>query len=255
VEALKVSNITKNFGGIQVLTEVSFALNAGEYLALIGPNGAGKTTLINILNGILSPSSGEILMLGHSITDMPVHRRLHLGLACSFQLNSLFTGLTVLDNLLLSLQGHQSFYHQLWRSIDESDKRFQKIRQLAESMGLWEKRYLPITSLSYGEQRMMEIALSLASEPKVLLLDEPSAGLSDSETEQMISHIRNLPGETAVLFVSHDMDVVFDLADRIIVLSYGVVLAEGKPGDIQANPKVKEIYLGSRRNAKDTGSA
>jgi branched-chain amino acid transport system ATP-binding protein len=254
VEALKVNNIAKNFGGIQVLTDVSFSLNTGEYLALIGPNGAGKTTLISILNGILSPSSGEILMLGERLTDMPVHRRVHLGLACSFQLNSLFMSLSVLDNLLLALQGQQSFYYQLWRSIDESDERFQKVRRLVESMGLWEKRDLPITSLSYGEQRMMEIALSLASEPKVLLLDEPSAGLSESETEQMISYIRNLPGQTAVLFVSHDMDVVFDLAHRIIVLSYGVVLAEGKPEEIQVNPKVKEIYLGSRRNAKDTGS-
>ena len=255
MEALRVNNISKNFGGIQVLTEVSFTLNAGEYLALIGPNGAGKTTLISILNGILSPSSGEILMLGHRITHMPVHRRLHLGLACSFQLNSLFTRLSVLDNLLLALQGPQSFRNQLWRSIDEREQRFQKIRRLMESLGLWEKRGLPITSFSYGEQRMMEIALSLASEPKVLLLDEPSAGLSESETEEMISHIRNLPGETAVLFVSHDMDVVFDLAHRIIVLSYGVLLAEGQPKEIQANPKVKEIYLGRRRNVKDSGSA
>jgi branched-chain amino acid transport system ATP-binding protein len=255
VEALRVSNIAKNFGGIQVLTDVSFTLNAGEYLALIGPNGAGKTTLINILNGILSPSSGEILMLGRRMTNIPVHRRLHLGLACSFQLNSLFTNLSVLDNLLLALQGQQSFHRQLWRSIEGEDIRFQKIRNFVESIGLWDKRNLPVTSLSYGEQRMMEIALSLASEPKVLLLDEPSAGLSESETEQMISQIRNLPGQTAVLFVSHDMDVVFDLADRIIVLSYGVVLAEGKPEDIQANPKVKEIYLGSRKNARDTGSA
>lgn len=143
----------------------------------------------------------------------------------------------------------QPFHLQISRSVDSPDPRFVRVRKLMDSMGLWEKRDLPVTSLSYGEQRMMEITLSLASDPKLLLLDEPSAGLSESETTRMISYIRNLPKESALLFVSHDMDVVFDLADRILVLSYGVLIAEGKPDEIRANPKVSEIYLGGKQNA------
>ena len=184
----------------------------------------------------------------------PVHTRLHMGLAYSFQLNNLFFNLSVLDNILLALHGKQSFHLQLWHSIQSGDERFTRLQRLMDSMGLWEKRNAPVTALSYGEQRMMELALSLASEPKLLLLDEPSAGLSESETAQMMEHIHNLPEETAVLFVSHDMDVVFDLADRIVVLSYGVLIAEGKPEEIQSNPRVREIYLGEKQDVQDTGS-
>lgn len=254
MEALKVEGLWKNFGGLQVLQDVSFTLKPGEFLALIGPNGAGKTTLINVLSGELPPTRGEVYMLGQDATNTPVHKRLHLGLAYSFQLNNLFFNLTVMDNILLALQGKQPFRLQISQSIDSNNPRFIKVQKLMDSMGLWEKRSLPITSLSYGEQRMMEIALSLASDPRLLLLDEPSAGLSDSETSQIISYIRNLPEETAVLFVSHDMDVVFDLADRIIVLSYGVLIAEGKPEEIQANPKVRETYFGGKESVQDTGS-
>ncbi|MFH1124272.1 MAG: ABC transporter ATP-binding protein [Pseudomonadota bacterium] len=254
MECLRVDSLAKNFGGIQVLQDVSFTLNTGENLALIGPNGAGKTTLINILSGMISPTRGQVVMLGKNITRAPVHSRLHMGLAYSFQLNNLFFNLSVLDNILLAMHGKQSFHLQLWHSIESGDERFVKVQRLMDSMGLWEKRNSPVTSLSYGEQRMMELALSLASEPKLLLLDEPSAGLSESETIQMMSYIRKLPQETAVLFVSHDMDVVFDLADRIIVLSYGVLIAEGKPEEIQSDPRVREIYLGEEQDVQDTGS-
>jgi branched-chain amino acid transport system ATP-binding protein len=254
MDALKVEGLYKNFGGLQVLQDISFTLSSGENLALIGPNGAGKTTLINVLSGNLSPSRGAIHMLGQDVTHMPVHRRLHLGLAYSFQLNNLFFNLTVLENILLALQGKQPFHLQLSHSVEGQDPRFIKAQRLLDSMGLWEKRTHPITSLAYGEQRMMEIALGMASEPKLLLLDEPSAGLSESEISQMITHIRDLPEGTAVLFVSHDMDVVFDLADRIMVLSYGVLIAQGRPEEIQANPKVREIYLGGKERDKDTGS-
>lgn len=251
---MRADSLAKNFGGIQVLQDVSFTLNTGENLALIGPNGAGKTTLINILSGMIPPTRGQVVMLGKDITKASVHSRLHMGLAYSFQLNNLFFHLTVMDNILLALQGKQSFHHQLWHSFSRDDHRYINVQKLVDSMGLWEKKEHPVTSLSYGEQRMMELALSLASEPKLLLLDEPSAGLSESETIQMMSYIRNLPQETAVLFVSHDMDVVFDLADRIMVLSYGVLIAEGKPEEIQSDPRVREIYLGEKQDEQDTGS-
>ena len=254
MECLRATSLAKNFGGIQVLQEVTFSLNQGENLALIGPNGAGKTTLINILSGMIPPTRGQVTMLGRDITNAPVHTRLHMGLAYSFQLNNLFFNLSVLDNILLALHGKQSFHLQLWHSIQSGDERFTRLQRLMDSMGLWEKRNAPVTALSYGEQRMMELALSLASEPKLLLLDEPSAGLSESETAQMMEHIHHLPEETAVLFVSHDMDVVFDLADRIVVLSYGVLIAEGKPEEIQSNPRVREIYLGEKQDVQDTGS-
>jgi branched-chain amino acid transport system ATP-binding protein len=251
---LTANGLAKNFGGIQVLQDVSFTLNTGENLALIGPNGAGKTTLINLLSGMIPPTRGQVLLFGKDITNVAVHRRLHMGLAYSFQLNSLFFNLSVMDNVVLALQGKQPFHRQLWHSFARNDHRFVRVQKLMESMGLWEKRGFPVTSLSYGEQRMMELALSLASEPKLLLLDEPSAGLSESETGQMMHYVRNLPEETAVLFVSHDMDVVFDLADRIVVLNYGVLIAEGKPEEIQSNPQVREIYLGEKQDAQDIGS-
>lgn len=252
MNALRVESLWKNFGGIQVLQDVSFSLKIGECLALIGPNGAGKTTLINVISGELAPSKGEIFLLGEKVTRKTTRRRLQLGLAHSFQVNNLFFDLKVLDNVILALQGGKPFHVQLFETVRQSEPGFVKIRKLMESMGLWEKRGLTTSSLSYGEQRMMEIALSLASGPKVLLLDEPSAGLSESETSQVVRYIRELPEETAVLFVSHDMDVVFDLADKIIVLNYGIIMAEGKPGEIQNDPKVREIYLGGKKGVKDT---
>jgi branched-chain amino acid transport system ATP-binding protein len=249
MDALRVEGLWKNFGGIQVLQDVSFTQEAGEYWGLIGPNGAGKTTLINILSGELLPTKGQVHILGQDVTHKPAHQRLRLGLAHSFQLNNLFFNLTVLDNILLALRGKQPFRFQILSSIGKSDQRFRKIRELMETMGLWEKRNFPIASLSYGEQRMMEIALSLASEPRLLLLDEPSAGLSPSEITQVLDLIRNLPQETAVLFVTHDMDVLFDLARRILVLSFGELIAQGTAKEIQANSSVREVYLGGEKRA------
>lgn len=244
MEALRVEHLTKNFGGVQALHDVSFSVEAGDKLAIIGPNGAGKTTLFNVLNGQLSATSGRIYLFGQEITTMATHRRAHLGEARSFQLTSLFLNLTVLDNTLLAIQGTKPSRFQMFRPITAYEHLFVKAKELLASMALWEKRNDLVQAISYGEQRKMEIALSLASEPKLLMLDEPSTGLTAAESAELINMIRNLGQDITVLVVAHDMDLVFGLADRIMVLHYGRIIAEGTPEEIQADSRVKEIYMG-----------
>lgn len=255
MEALKAEGLLKNFSGLRVLQNVSFSMEVGERLAIIGPNGAGKTTLLNVLSGELSPTAGQIYVLGRDITTLAIHERLHVGLARSFQLNNLFLNLTALDNIFLALQGARASHFQMLRSITALNYIFVKAQELLELVGLREKGHVLVKALSYGEQRQMEIGLALASEPKVLLLDEPSAGLSSAETATVIDVIRNLTKDTAVLFCAHDMDVVFDLADRIIVLNFGQIIAQGIPEQIGVDPRVREIYLGSEEIAGNSGAS
>lgn len=245
MDALRVDNISKNFGGLQVLTDVSFALRQGERWALIGPNGAGKTTLLNILSGVLPATSGKILLGDQDVTRLPPYERLKQGLSRSFQLNTLFPKLTVMENVLLALNGKNSLRRQLFHRIEPSDPGFVRLRELMDSVGLWARRDDLITSLSYGEQRQMEIAMSLASQPKILLLDEPSAGLSASESARMVQMVRGVTEGSTLLFSAHDMEVVFSLADRIMVLGFGKIVAQGTCSEIQCNNLVREIYLGS----------
>ena len=245
MEALKVEELSKNFGGIQALQRVSFTLKRGEKLALIGPNGSGKTTLINLLGGQLSPTAGRIFLFGQEITNMAEYRRLHLGLARSFQLNNLFLNLTLLDNVLLAFQGAQRIHFRIFSSDNALGNFFTEAQELLQARGFWERRHELIKVLSYGEQRQMEVVLSLASRPKVLLLDEPTAGLSAAENLDLINIIDNLREDTAVLICTHDMDVALSLADRIIVLNYGQLIAQGTPEQIRADSKFKEVYLGS----------
>jgi len=244
MEALKIEGLSKNFGGVQALKDVSFTVEAGERLAIIGPNGAGKTTLFNLLNGQEKATAGRIYFFEQEITTMPTHRRAHLGQGRSFQLTSLFPNLTVLDNVLLAVQGTKPSRYQLFRPITAYKHLFAKAQELLTAMALWEKRNDLVKALGYGEQRRLEIALSLASEPKLLLLDEPSSGLTPAECADMITMIRNLGTDITVVVVAHDMDLVFGLAERIMVLHYGQVMADGTPEEIQADSRVKEIYLG-----------
>lgn len=244
MEALRIERLSKNFGGVQVLKEVSFTVQNGEKLAIIGPNGAGKTTLFNLLNGQEKPTDGHIYFFERDITNMPTHRRAHLGQGRSFQVISLFLNLTTLDNVFLAVQGTKPSRFQLFRPITVYKHLFSKSQELLERMALWEKRDNPVQALGYGEQRKLEIAISLPSEPKLLLLDEPTCGLTPSECTDMISMVRNLGPDITVILVAHDMDLVFGLADRIIVLHYGQILADGTSEEIQADPKVKEIYMG-----------
>jgi branched-chain amino acid transport system ATP-binding protein len=191
-EALRVEGLSKNFGGLHAVEDVSLSVEAGERRAIIGPNGAGKTTLFNLITGELPPSSGKVSLFGKEITHMPLHRRVHVGLARTFQINNLFLKLSVLDNVLLGVKARQGYGFQMFRAMGAYTDTFGRAARLLERGGLWGKRHLPVNALSYGEQRQIEIILALASEPRVLLLDEPTAGLAASESREVTSAIQRL---------------------------------------------------------------
>jgi branched-chain amino acid transport system ATP-binding protein len=244
MEALRVEGLNKEFGGIQAARNVSFKVDAGERVAIIGPNGAGKTTLFNLLGGQLVPSSGKVFFFGKDITHLPAQKRTHLGMARSFQIASLFLNLTVLDNMYLALQGISPIRFQMYRPASTFKSIYCEAEEILNSMDLLIKKNELVTSISYGEQRKLELALSLASKPKLLLLDEPSCGLTSVESADIISRVRTLGEKITVLLVAHDMDLVFGVAQRIIVLHYGEIITEGTCDYIRTSEKVKEIYMG-----------
>jgi len=244
MEALRVEGLSKNFGGVSAVDNVSFGVEVGERLVIIGPNGAGKTTLFNLINGQLPATSGRIFFLGQDITAIPTHRRAHLGQARAFQIISLLLNLSVVDNALLALHGTKPYRFKLFRPIAHYKLISDKVQETLKALDLWGKRDELVKNLSYGEQRRMEIGLSLGLQPKLLLLDEPSAGLTMEECSGIIDMIKNLGLDITVIIVDHDMDLVFGVAERIIVLHYGQIIADGTPEQIQTDPRVKEIYLG-----------
>lgn len=244
---LWTDKLGKDFGGVQAVREVSFQVETGEHLAIIGPNGAGKTTFFNLLGGQLLPSRGRVYFKGQDITHMAPHRRVHLGIARTFQIVNLFGDLTVIENMLLAFQGKRSSRFQLIKHALGYKSLLQKIEILLTKMGMWERRNELVHTLSYGEQRKLEISLSLASDPKILLLDEPSCGLTAAESTEITEMINRLDPGISVIFVAHDMDLVFEVAQRIVVLHYGEVIVEGKPDEIKNNQKVREIYMGFRK--------
>jgi len=244
MKALEIQSLHKNFGGVQALHDVSFSVEAGTKLAIIGPNGAGKTTLFNVLNGLLPATMGRIYLFGRDIGQMSTDQRAHFGLSRSFQLTRLFFDLTVLDNIMLATQGTRPCRYGFFRPITGYKDLLVKAQELLEVIDLWEKKDEFVKNISHGEQRKMEIALSLASEPKVLLLDEPGSGLTINERFEIVEIIRNLGVDITALIVDHDMDLVFSISDHIIVLHYGKIVAEGTPDKIRADSKVREIYLG-----------
>jgi branched-chain amino acid transport system ATP-binding protein len=253
MEILKVEKIVFGYGGLQVLQNISFSVQKGEKVALIGPNGAGKTTVLNVLTGLLAPQSGKISLLGQDITHRPTHTRASLGLARSFQVSSLFPELSVLSNVLLALHGIQKTSRQMIRSMTAYKAYVERADELLESVDLLSKREVVSRFLSHGEQRRLELILSLASSPKVLLLDEPTAGLTTEESSVLAQMLLNPAhengGDLAVLFVAHDLDLVFTVAERILVLYYGIIIAEGTAEEIQENQSVREIYLGEATSA------
>ena len=254
MEALRVKNVSKDFGGVQAIQNISFNVEAGQKLAIIGPNGAGKTTLFNILNGQIPPTTGHVYLFGQDITRVSTHRRAHLGMARSFQVSSVFLGLTVLDNALLAAQGTRPSRFQMFRPMTAYKDVYAAVESLLEQWGLWEHRNSIAKALAYGDQRKLEIALSLASNPRFLLLDEPSTGLTATESADIATMIHSLGADITVLLVAHDIDLIFGVAERIIVLHYGQIIADGMPHDIGANPEVQEIYIGLQEAGSDAGS-
>jgi branched-chain amino acid transport system ATP-binding protein len=254
MEVLRVESLSKGFGGLLVLDDVSFSIEEGEKVALIGPNGAGKTTLFHVLGGQLPASSGHIYLAGEEITGLAPNRRLHRGLARSYQLNNLFFNLPLLDNMLLALYGAECSHVEIFSSLDKRQDLLAAAQALLEPMGLWNRRFDTVSTLSYGEQRLVEIVFALASKPKIVLLDEPTAGLPTAEAASFTGIIRQLLGKTTLVFCAHDMDLVFNLADRIMVLYLGNIMAQGQCDEIRANAKVQEIYLGREEPSEDVAS-
>lgn len=229
------------------MRDISFTSEqGGPRMAIIGPNGAGKTTLFNIITGEISPSSGKVYLFSRDVTKMQCHRRTHLGLGRTFQIVDLFPDFTVMENILLALQAHETSCFHMIRPLASYRNLYDKGRALLERFSLWEKRDFPIRSLSHGEMRHVELILGLAMEPRILLLDEPTAGLTSSESERLANLIQNFDRNITLVMIEHDMKVAFALAERMIVLHNGEILADGDPEEIRANSRVKEVYLGER---------
>jgi len=243
--ALQVEQLSHRFGGLLALSDVNLTVAPGERLAIIGPNGAGKTTLFNIVTGIFRPSAGRIRLFGRDVTRLPTHRRAHLGLARTFQITTLFPRLTVLDSVLLAVQGLDPARFTLHRSRRTYTHLLERAESLLADWGLADRGHQVTGRLSYGEQRQVELILALAGAPKVLLLDEPTAGLSPAETAAVAEMIRRFSRDTTILLIEHDMDVALDLVDRVAVLFQGRVLTEGNKDEIRRDPEVAAIYLGT----------
>jgi branched-chain amino acid transport system ATP-binding protein len=243
--ALELKDLSKSFGGLNAVRHVNLTIMPGDRKAIIGPNGAGKTTLFNLITGIYPSSSGQVLLFGHDVTGWPSHRRTALGMARTFQVTSLFPKLTVLDNVLLAIEGLRPSKFVMWRFMSSYREVYDKAYALLEQASFLDRKDTQVRYLSHGEQRQLEIVLGLASDPKILLLDEPAAGLSSGESAEMAKFLMRLDPSLAILLIEHDMDVVFDVAAEISVLHFGEVLETGTPEQIHHSAKVQEIYLGT----------
>jgi branched-chain amino acid transport system ATP-binding protein len=242
---LELKGLSKSFGGLHAVQQVSLQLLPGDRKAIIGPNGAGKTTLFNVITGVLPASAGQVLLFGNDATGWTPHRRTAAGMARTFQVTSLFPKLTVLDNVLLAINGVRKMKYVMWRFLTSYRELYDKARGLLENAGYWDRRDLEVRNLSHGEQRQIEIILGLASDPQILLLDEPAAGLSSGESREMADFLKRLDPKLAILLIEHDMDVVFDIADHISVLYFGELVEEGPKENIRRSERVQQIYLGT----------
>ena len=242
---LRLDRLCKRFGGLNALSNIDLELCAGQRHAIIGPNGAGKTTLFNVITGLLHASTGRVLLFGRDVTGWPSQRRTGLGMARTFQVTSLFPKLTVLDNVLLAVTGLRPIKFVTWRFLSSYRDVYDKAYALLDSVGFLDRKNAEVRHLSHGEQRQLEIVLGLASDPKILLLDEPVAGLSSGESQAMARFLGQLDRNLTILLIEHDMDVVFDVADRITVLHFGEIVETGSVEDIRRSERVKEIYLGT----------
>ena len=242
---LRTVQLTKRFGGLNAVDNVDFEIAEGELVAVIGPNGAGKTTFVNLLAGALQPDGGDVIYAGTSISSRPVHARAMSGITRSFQIASIFPDLTVIENVMIAAQAHAGHSFSFWKPVHKESALRATAMECLTSLGLRDHaHHRPARLLSHGEKRLLEIAMALASKPRVLLLDEPMAGLGIEQARHMIDFIRKLKSDYTILLVEHDMDAVFALADRIIVLASGAVVATGTPDEVRVDPEVRRAYLG-----------
>ncbi len=243
---LEIDGLTKRFGGVVASDAIALAVPQGELHAVIGPNGAGKTTLIGQLAGEIAPDAGRIRFAGRDITGLPTFQRSRLGLARSFQITSLFLDFTALDNAALAVQAHAGHSFRFWRNARAEPELRTPARKALARVGLEGRADTVVASMSHGEHRQLEIAMALATRPRMLLLDEPMAGMGPEESARMVEMLRELKRELTILLVEHDMEAVFALADRITVLVYGRVIASGAPEAIRASAEVRQAYLGEQ---------
>jgi branched-chain amino acid transport system ATP-binding protein len=242
--ALQTQGLTKRFGGLTATNEVTFSLERGARHALIGPNGAGKTTFVNLLTGVLPPSAGTVSLLGHDVTQLKPERRVRLGLVRTFQINQLFGALTPLETLVAAIDERRGQGWRWLRRAGTDPAVAREADEIAGRFGLGDVLGMPTETLPYGKQRLLEIAVAFACDPKVLLLDEPAAGVPEAERQDILDAIARLPADVSVLLIEHDMDLVFSFARRISVLVDGALFAEGTPEEIARAPRVRAVYLG-----------
>jgi len=247
--ALSTRGLDKSFGSLVVAKDISLELPAGERYALIGPNGAGKTTLINLMTGMLQPDAGRIFLGEHEITRLSPAERVKRGLVRTFQINTLFPHLNPLEAVTLAVCERRGYAGAWWRKLPSYGEAIEEAHAILLSLRLAGSCYRPTRELAYGQQRLLEIALALATNPKVLLLDEPAAGVPQAESAELFAVIAELSRTLTVLFIEHDMNVVFRFAKRIIVMVAGQILVEGTPQEIAADQRVRQVYLGSARHA------
>jgi branched-chain amino acid transport system ATP-binding protein len=242
---LETHDLTKAFGALTAVNGVTLKIEAGSLHSIIGPNGAGKTTLFNLLTGTFAPTSGEIFLDQKKITGTPAHRIAHLGLARSFQRTNVFPAFSLLDNVwVAAFACSKSWSGLLWRRTDRYPEQIERARKALSDVGLLEKAHQLAREISHGEQRQLELAVALAAAPRVLLLDEPAAGLSPEETRKMVALVRTLKGRYTIVLIEHKMDIIMSVSDRISVMHFGSLIAEGTPDEIRRNAEVRRAYLG-----------
>jgi len=241
---LETKHLSKFFGGVAAVDSVYLEVQAGELMAIIGPNGAGKTTFVNLLTGELAPDGGQVIFDGKDITRLPVHARSMRGLARSFQITSIFADMSVRDNVALSVQAHGAHSFRFWRFAHADEALRTNAMARVSELGLEGRAHTLAGALAHGEKRQLEIAMALATRPKLLLLDEPMAGMGPEESRRMIGFLRSLKSTVTIVLIEHDMDAVFALADRIMVLASGAVVAIGSPAAIRSDQAVRAAYLG-----------
>lgn len=241
---LELIGVGKSFGGLRANDNVNLQVRQGERVAIIGPNGAGKTTLFNMISGSFYPTDGKILMYGEDVTNLPNYERVYRGLARTYQITTLFHDCSILENVILALMGTNKAKYSLLRPLPKYDQWFEKAEVLIGQVGLLNRKDALIKNLSYGDQRLVELILALASDPKIICLDEPNAGLSVAESRLMIDAIKGLPKDITVLLIEHNMDLVFEVVERLLVLNNGVPVACDTKENIKKNERVQKLYLG-----------